>query len=235
MADNYPFNNFKQENILFSSNLGDEFQIAYGNDRIGKCIVAFRYNKNADNFNHGQVGYPYRYCTNCNDNQKPTKIWVKVPDYMSKEILNLLPKLQHFNDIKNPKIECREKEIQKNRKIRKTNDLPTKINSVENELFEDKFIVIFENDDLQVAMGINKFNKELVIAFRWFINIEENAQDNKGYPYQWCKNKDCPDNKKLVKVWLPLPNYLALDFIDILSKKFENKADFKIKSVVENS
>lgn len=262
--DNYPFEGGKFTQLFTSNDDNNKFLIAFGIDKISKkTIIAFRYDDDTkfDNITENarcnyNVGYPYRYCEYCNNkcnNKKvkrnPTKIWVKIPDEVCEDFLDLLPKIKLYgkvldkdieqckNDIKNEKnsefdIEQDNKENSKKSKF----DIGS-INEFSDELFKDKFVVIFENDELQISIGINKFNKkynELIVAFRWLIDISS-SNDEKGYPYQWCENEDCENNQKLVKVWLPLPNYLALDFIDILSKKFENKADFKIKSVVENS
>lgn len=252
-TDNYPFKD-GEFTELFTSNDDKKFLIAFGIDKISEnTIIAFRYDcdtkfdniaENLETKNSESdynVGYPYRYCEYCNKNagQNPTKIWVKIPDEICEDFLNLLPKFKLYGNVSDENIitKCKKDLINNNKEQdKKENKNKKKTNiKLEHELFKDKFVVIFENDELQISIGINKFNKkynELIVAFRWLIDIKDN-DDNKGYPYQWCKNQKCPNNKKLVKVWLPLPNYLALDFVDILSKKFENKAGFKIKSVVE--
>ena len=224
----YPFNENSNLEVLFSD---DKFIVATGLDQEKKQIVAMRWTINLDKKEYAD-GYPYKYCEN-NKNQPATPIWIKIPDYM---VVNFLDMLMEFNSDKNITI-AETKTFDKLKEMDKfKNPTNNQINTqekddftyVENELFRDKFVVIFDDNEFMVAIGVSEFDKELTMGIRWKINVQENKIDGYGYPYHNCKENE------LIKVWVPLPKYLYSAFF-LLLNKCSNKNEIKLYDKIEKS
>ncbi|MDA3048972.1 hypothetical protein OFO03_00135 [Campylobacter sp. JMF_02 ED1] len=216
----YPFETEDNFYVLWRDN---DFAIATGFDKNKEQIVAMRWLKNIDGNGNVDVGYPYK---------GDTSLWIKIPDYMEVDFLNIITELLNADVTRI--IEIKQKlEMKQSNVIDKTdkeNSQYKNFNLIINEPLKDKFMIIFDDSKFIVAIGaigFSDFNKKLTIAIRWKVDIGESYEDGLGYPYQEFDNE-------LIRIWVPLPYYddLYLEFFRMLIKH-DNKNQIKFADEIE--
>ncbi|MDA3058123.1 hypothetical protein OFN97_06655 [Campylobacter sp. VBCF_05 NA6] len=97
---------------------------------------------------------------------------------------------------------------------------------------KNKFTMLFDDSEFNVAVGKDKISKRNIVAIRWCIDTNEHS-DELGYPTNFnpCKYKNP------AKLWVRIQKCLLIEFLEILKDKNGAKVEEieeTIKRIKEN-